>query len=181
MEDTPEIGAISEVPDWMLQDNKTSSAVALRELTHTMYEASFEGFLEKIANGMILKDVLIEDNRKFPEARYRTWIMKDPDRKRRYYEARAIGAGIVEDEMLRIADAVENPLEDVQRSALRIKTRQWLLQVWDRERYGEKRQVEVTKGPAMDENHLTQLAQRLIKLQRNPNGGYDAPDVIDVE
>ncbi len=60
--------------------------------------------------------------------------------------AKAVGAEAVEDELIRISDGrLEDggaSPDDVSRSQLRINTRKWLLQVWNRKRYGDVKTVE---------------------------------------
>lgn len=71
------------------------------------------------------------------------WIYQDEERKNRYYEARAIGAETVEDELLSIADGDGDGVpNEVQRDTLRIQTRKYLLGVWNRKRYGDTKTVD---------------------------------------
>lgn len=108
---------------------------------NTLFPMMFEGVLVKIAEGHALKTILNEDYRQ-PEYEYfLRWVMLDPQRKERYYEAQAIGAEVIASEMLDIADARDS-LEDVARSTLRINTRKWILGVWNRKRFGETKQID---------------------------------------
>ena len=145
----------------------------MRELTEQTYSNFFEHILDRVASGETLATIVNNDARGFDPARIRSWIRRDPERKARFDEAQSIGAGVIEDDLIRIADAEES-LEDVQRSTLRINTRWRLLAVWDRKRYGESKHLEVTnhKPPAADT--LEVLAERLQRL-RTPS-----TDVMDV-
>ena len=176
---TATMPAITDIPSWM--SAPTSHEVApltpqeMRELTEQTYSNFFEHILDKVAAGTPLATIVNNDARGFEAEKIRAWIRRDPERKARFAEAQSIGAGAIEDDLIRIADA-EGSLEDVQRSTLRINTRWRLLAVWDRKRYGESKHLEVTnnKPPAADT--LEVLAQRLQRL-RTPDNGTDVTDV----
>lgn len=115
-----------------------------KELMEMIFENLFERALEKIVMGQPLTQIIREDPRDIDIPKFMRWIHKDPQRQQRYLEAREIGGEMVADELLAIADAVDDPMEDVQRSTLRISTRKWLLAVWNRKRYGETKQLDIT-------------------------------------
>ena len=93
--------------------------------------------------GQPLRAALSTDPRNIDYARFLAWVMKDENRKDRYYEAQATGSEVVATQMLEIADASDT-MEDVQRSTLRINTRKWLMGVWNRKRFGEVKQIDQT-------------------------------------
>lgn len=115
-----------------------------RDLQQMTYNGFFERVLPDIASGATLPALCQQDPRGISPARFLSWIMRDPDRKRRYHEALKTNAEIVFSEIIEIADATHNPMEDVQRSTLKIKTRQWWLGVIDRERFGDIKKLDVT-------------------------------------
>ena len=101
----------------------------------------FERILLDIEKGMTLTAVIRNTTEREPDVHYhefRSWIFRNPKRLERFREAQVIGASYIEDEMIEIADAKDAPLEDVQRSKLRIDTRFKILAIQDRKRYGEK-------------------------------------------
>lgn len=114
-----------------------------RENEHTRFDNAYEGLLDKVRAGNPLSAAVEQDPRGLDYARLLVWIKADPEREQRFTAAKEIGAEVVEDQMLTIADATDL-MEDVQRSTLRINTRKWLLGVWNRKRYGETRQQETT-------------------------------------
>lgn len=138
------------LPNWLVPQTDVSHM----ELT---YENFFVTVIQRVTAGEPISRVIREDPRDIPVGEYLRWIHKDSQRKQAYYEARSIGAALVEDELTRIADAIDDPLEDVQRSTLRINTRKWLLGVWDRKRYGDIKQIEVNQQisitAALEEAH----------------------------
>ena len=151
------------------------------ELAEQIYEAFFEHVVIELSNGMPLKSIVKDDPRGIDTGKFRAWVYRDKDRLKRYKEARLIGAGAIEDEMIDIADATNNPLEDVSRSKLRIDTRKDLLKVWDRDTYGEHKRVEVTSHTEYDVDHLEQVQQRLRSMMKTAVIGYTNDDVVDVE
>ena len=130
-----------ELPNWLAIPASTSK----RELTEKQFEIFFETILNKLAQGINLKECLRDDQRDFDYTQLLRWIHKDPQRKSRYYEAQEIGSEMIAAEILEIADG-QDGLEDVQRSKLRIDSRQFLLKTWNRKRYGDVKTLEVNQN-----------------------------------
>lgn len=122
------------IPYWLLPQPKTDIGVYTEQ---TWYE-----ILQRVASGETIRS--IANDAHMPDYnRLLNWIHKDDGRRDEYYRAKEAGALLIEEQMLDIADAVDNEMEDVQRSALRINTRKWLLGVWNRKRYGESKQIDM--------------------------------------
>lgn len=118
----------------------------MRELEVQSFGIAFESVLETLAEGRSLDEFCRTYHTQLSPARFRTWIYRDRNRCNAYLAAKAVGAEAVEDELIRISDGVlvdgsASP-DDVSRSQLRINTRKWLLQVWNRKRYGDVKTVE---------------------------------------
>lgn len=151
-----------------------------RELRNITYSNFFEHILEDIAGGATLPTLCSLDPRGISPARFLAWILRDPDRKRRYHEALQTNAEIVFSEIIDIADAKHNPMEDVQRSTLKIKTRQWWLGVVDRERFGDIKKLDVTTKN-LDADQLktistAELKQMVISGEYRRVENDDQPD-----
>ena len=134
-----------ELPNWL----STPSSISKRELTEKQFEIFFETILNKLAQGINLKECLRDDQRDFDYTQLLRWIHKDPQRKSRYYEAQEIGSEMIAAEILEIADGVTSDggiPEDVQRSKLRIDSRQFLIKTWNRKRYGDVKTLEVNQN-----------------------------------
>jgi len=176
------IPAVVDLPDWLMveQPKTRRTNKEVRALAETTYESFFEVVLDKMVNGDTLKDIVREDARGIDEGKFRTWIMKDALRRTRYEEALEINSYAIEEEMLAIADAMDNPLEDVQRSTLKINTRKWVLGVRNKRRFGDVKKLEIEKSE-LPADHLSNLADRLTVLQKNARGGYTDPNIVDVE
>lgn len=93
-------------------------------------------------------------------------------------QAQAMAAPLIEDQMLNIADAINDngtmSMEDVQRTTIRINTRWKLLAVRNKQRYGNNQSIEV-KTTTMRADALEDLAGRLQSLRLQPAG-----EVVDV-
>ena len=151
-----------ELPSWMTQVPTTSvepSQAPKKELLEKQFEIFFETILDKISRGINLKEILRDDQRDFDYTQLLRWIHRDPQRKSRYYEAQEIGSEMIAAEILEIADAVDN-MEDVQRSKLRIDSRQFLIKTWNRKRYGDVKTLEVNQNISITAA-LEQANQRL--------------------
>lgn len=143
-----------ELPSWMTQ----VSTAPKKELLEKQFEIFFETILDKISRGINLKEILRDDQRDFDYTQLLRWIHRDPQRKSRYYEAQEIGSEMIAAEILEIADG--DGLEDVQRSKLRIDSRQFLIKTWNRKRYGDVKTLEVNQNISITAA-LEQANQRL--------------------
>lgn len=146
-----------ELPSWMTQV-PTTSVAPKKELLEKQFEIFFETILDKISRGINLKEILRDDQRDFDYTQLLRWIHRDPQRKSRYYEAQEIGSEMIAAEILEIADG--DGLEDVQRSKLRIDSRQFLIKTWNRKRYGDVKTLEVNQNISITAA-LEQANQRL--------------------
>lgn len=159
------------LPTWLVPDRATTLALKRENLLAT-YENAFDATLERmIEHSYSFYDAVRDDPRELEPAHFLAWVHKDEARKMRYYEAQAVAAEGVAQDMLRIADASDTA-EDVQRSTLKINTRKWLLGVWNRKRFGETKQIE--QNVTIDIGEAMAQAQQRVLASR---GG----DIIDVE
>lgn len=145
-----------ELPNWLSTPPTAQSN--RKELQEKQFEIFFETILDKISRGINLKEILRDDQRDFDYTQLLRWIHRDPQRKSRYYEAQEIGSEMIAAEILEIADG--DGLEDVQRSKLRIDSRQFLIKTWNRKRYGDVKTLEVNQNISITAA-LEQANQRL--------------------
>jgi len=71
--------------------------------------------------------------------------------------------------MIDIADGTSQDgliLNDTNRDALRISTRKWLLGVWNRDRYGEKKQIDM--GVTIDMGEIINEARARVENGKRP-------------
>lgn len=149
----------ASLPDWLSCGEVMS--LSTDEVLDIQYDSIFERILDKISSGITLKECLNDDVRKIEHAAFMKWINKNAKRKERYYEAQEVGSEMVASEIIDIADAKDNPFEDIQRSKLRIESRKFLLSVWNRKRFGEVKQVEIG-GSISVIDALNAANQRLV-------------------
>lgn len=141
------------------------------EIEQLVFEAVFQRFLDGISEGQPPKAIIANDPRNISYGRFIRWVRKDPARLERFEEAQELGTETLAADMIEIADAA-NSAEDVQRSALRVNTRWKLMQAWNRKRYGEKQQVDVTNTTTISiKNLLEQREQRLHQITNAPIEG----------
>lgn len=123
-----------------LPSNRSNST-----LVNQQFENMFEHILDEVSAGISIIETLRTDNRNIDPGMFFRWINRDPKRKQRFHEAQEIGSEVIAAEMVDIADA-KHSIEDVQRSTLRINTRKFLIQSWNRKRYGESKQIEINQS-----------------------------------
>ena len=171
---------VIDVPHWLMAEQPTlkRSPALLKKLTDETYSNFFETVLDRICTGMTFRDILQEDGRNIDPGKMMSWIKRDPQREQRYYDAQEVGMEMVSDEIIGIADATDNPMEDVQRSSLRIEARMKLLKTRHKRRYGDSKQLDISQQ-VISSDHLTSLASRLVALKQNNSGVY-SPDIVDV-
>ncbi|WP_029134370.1 hypothetical protein [Sedimenticola selenatireducens] len=108
----------------------------------------------------------------------RQWIHDDAERLTLYRDAQALGAELIEDQIMDISDGTDQPNgipNDIQRDALRVNTRKHLLEVWNRDRYGSRAKVEV--GLSIDLGPLIQEAR--YRVERSKGRTYDGEVLTD--
>ena len=107
-----------------------------KEVREHNLECLFERILDTVTEGGIATRAIVSDHNGFTPGEVMRWIRSDSKRLQRYREAQKDGSEVIADQMIGIADA-ENTAEDVQRSTLRIKTRQYVMEKNNKERYGQ--------------------------------------------
>ena len=169
-----------DAPAWLSPPPRSVAAPgndrskAVRDLEVQTWTIAFETILERMSEGVPF-DTICKEYPTPPAvaplspARVRAWIFSNERRRNAYNTAKAIGAEAVEDDLLRIADGLRPDgsasLDDVPRSQLRIQTRKWLLQVWNRDRYGDVKKVEQTTTTRLDASTVPtdELRSRLLR------------------
>ena len=133
------------------------------------FESLFEEFLDVICeNGLGVTQMFERDPRGPDLKRFIAWVVRDPRRKELYYEAQAVGAEVCAVEIPMIADAKDS-LEDSNRSSIRIDARKWQLKVWNRERFGDVKQIDQT------------VTVNLVEAMRDSQERLDRSRVVDVQ
>lgn len=102
-------------------------------------EWTWEEILRRVATGQSLFSISRDPTMPRDYASVMRWILADESRRALYYEAKAVAAEIIEEEMLDIADDVG---EAVDRSNVRLNTRKWLLAVRNKRRFETSTKVE---------------------------------------
>jgi len=148
------VAPVDDLPHWMQtpqlptpDDPHPTPSRQTHLLRHQTYANLFESSLERIMGGTPLTTIIANDPRGIQLGRFLFWINRDPTRKQRYEEACSIAAEAMAHELTAIADALDmdgSPLmEDVQRSALRMKSRTYLMEKWSPQRYGDSKRIQI--------------------------------------
>jgi hypothetical protein len=136
----------------------------LRKEQEQLYGIAFEHFLEGPSSGRPLDEMIAEYHTPIRASLFRAWIYRDENRKKAWLTAKALGAEAIEDEMVRIADGSNSPMETEARTKLRLDTRWRLMAVNNRGRYGDVKQIE-TRSTTVDASTLSssELRQRILQ------------------
>jgi hypothetical protein len=165
----------------------------LMALEQQNYEIAYELALEHIADGNSLTSFCNDYSQRtsalpnsipvsLSPTRFRTWIMRDHRRRKAFEAAKLIGADAIAESLTRISDGL-NPdgtpsMNDVGRSSLMVATRKWLLQVTNREKYGDVKRVDQTITSTTDLNSLSSADLKRLILRES---GIDAEDLADLD
>jgi len=161
---------LNTLPEWITAHLSQDEPVQLfprskeqRELKRLIYDTVFERFLDHISEGGLGTEFINSDPREIQYGDFLSWIHRDAEREARYEEAQRIGTAAMAEKVMLISDGIDNPMEDVQRSALRVATREKLMKAWNRKRYGDRQQVDVTNNTVISiKNLLEQRDQQLL-------------------
>jgi hypothetical protein len=113
-----------------------------------------------------------EDHRNINPGQMMHWILANPERKARYYHAQQTRAELISEDLLDIADGQED-FEDIDRQKLRINERRKQIAIWDRKRFGEVKQVDITSSISIS----SAIAEADKRLQNLP---FTLDNVTDV-
>ena len=165
------------LPDWLAPAVSYSTVIHSRrqikemqtQIENLTFESLFDDVLDVVREGRMLVNQMFENDPRAPSyARFISWVYRDESRRARYEEAQMVGAEVIKQDMLTIADASDS-LEDVNRSTLRINTRKWMLGVMDKKRFGDTKQIDQTVtinlGDAMREAQERLDRSRVVDVQ----------------
>lgn len=112
------------------------------QLSETVFDLVYEDALDRLMMGHPVEDIVGDHSRNRPDIKlsvphFLRWIKKDKNRKQQFDDAMEMGGHIRFNEMIRISDGVDNPMEDVARSTLRVNTRKLGLKAYSPKLFGE--------------------------------------------
>jgi hypothetical protein len=110
------------------------------------YEIIFPSVLDRLAEGYTLASIFKEDHRNLSAGVFLRWLNRDPERVKMYKEAKEVRSEMWSSKIIDIAEANENPLEDVARSKLKVDTYKFLMGADNRKAYGDTKTVEVNQS-----------------------------------
>ena len=130
---------------------------------------------EKIADGMSLRDICLEDGAPHRSTVFR-WLSQHPDFNDQYGRAREAQAELLADELMAISDDGQNDTyldEDgkqrtdhdvIARSKLRVDTRKWIASKLKPKVYGDRQQLDISGTLAITEASEEDLMAELLEL-----------------
>lgn len=130
---------------------------------------------EKIADGMSLRDICLEDGAPHRSTVFR-WLSQHPDFNDQYGRAREAQAELLADELMAISDDGQNDTyldEDgkqrtdhdvIARSKLRVDTRKWIASKLKPKVYGDRQQLDISGTLNITEASEEDLMAELVEL-----------------
>jgi len=114
-------------------------------LAHFNYEIAFETVLERMMEKVSFINAVREDHRNINPGSMMHWILANPERKARYYQALETRAELLSEEIISIADGVDT-MEDIDRSKFRCAEYRKQMANWNRKRFGDVKQIDMTQS-----------------------------------
>ena len=189
----PWLQALPSTPDTDLQSHldPPTPSLSLAEIARIKlndqldtFEALFEPALDALSGGTSITLFLSFDHRAPHPGRFMRWIKADPQRYKRYLEAREIAAELISNDIVGIADGKDNPLEDVQRSKLRVDARKLVMAYDAKERFTTTTKVDISGHQTIDITAAMapalERAKEMTRLARERMAALPSPLVQDV-
>lgn len=172
------------MPDWLSADTSQSlpaypTTPEDRLLQQTIYLSLFETSLDAICEGIDLQQFINRDPRGINYGKFVRWILKDPERKSRYYEAQAIMAEILMSRasLASMGELNENGIpNEVPRDTLIVNTAKWMMGVYNRQRFGDIKQVDINSTTTVNVRSLLEVREAKLAQLTSIKG-----EIIDVE
>ena len=150
-----------------MDEKKVPSNINKKELQKEMFANIFEHVVDKLTSGIPLHKAIQNDIRPISLSLFLKWIHRDDDLRARYEEAQKFGAEVLAAEILEISDSVQDDSE-IQMAKLRIDARKHLTKVWNKEKYGDTKNVNITGSFSMLEV-LKEARGRVIDVSHVEN------------
>lgn len=135
------------LPDWLTSLPPTDDMLPRypitkdqRELEQMTFLALFERVVEGLEAGNPVSRIVRDDPRQVDLGRFMGWIRRDSTRQSRFDEAKINGMLVLEDKLLEIAEGADS-VEDVTRSKLKVDTIKFIMQSWNKRRYGQEKET----------------------------------------
>lgn len=154
------------------------------DTTQEYNEWTWEEILTRVSEGQLLRHICNDTTMPPDAGRLMRWIMKDPKRKERYYEAQDASAELLAEDAYRAAEGKdkngEYNMDDTQRSTLKVNTLKWMAGVRNRARFGDIKQVEQKVTLDISEA-MSKAQERVVNLRNTVLIENDEQKVIDSE
>ncbi len=120
-----------------------AAARTRRDLQYIQFGHAFESIMESIAGGATLTNAIRDWPIELDQGMFVAWINRSSTRLTAYREAKELRSETWAGKIIEVADGVDNAMEDVARSRLKIDTYKWLMSADNRKVYGETKTIDV--------------------------------------
>lgn len=113
-------------------------------LEQTQYEIVFQTVIEQMCEGITLTAALQSFPHDISRGKFRQWITKDPSRRQLLDEAEKLLGECLFDDFVELNRKIGEDLMDIESFKVKSQNLKWLLQVYNKKRFGETKQVDAT-------------------------------------
>lgn len=159
------------LPDWLssaptekqqTELTKFPRTRAHLELEQLVFSNFFESFIDEVVTGANPIDIVKKDPRGIDIGRFMRWIHKNPEKYTEFKDAQKIASELLVYQSDSIAEGLDSP-EDIERSKLKLKQNEFKIKNWNKERYGDSKQVDVNVSTVINVRKL--IDDREIQLK----------------
>ena len=145
LEQSPATDNLLTTPDLSTDEHPLAVSFARHAaemaLAHSTYEIIFDDTLSQLSGAKTLIDIVDDYNdthsTRINADHFRKWILSDKARKAQWNAANELGSYAYLDKSIRIAEGRDNPMEDVARTAIRVKQHMIAAKVYNRKVFGD--------------------------------------------
>ena len=133
-------------------------------LEQTQYEIVFQTVIEQMCEGITLTAALQSFPHDIRRGKFRQWVTKDPNRRQLLDEAEKLLGECLFDDFVELNRKIGDDLMDIESFKVKSQNLKWLLQVYNKKRFGETKQIEVG-GNISITDALAQAQARVINAE----------------
>jgi hypothetical protein len=136
------------LPDWLAPSPPESQRRSKpeRELERTQFEIALDFILGKMSEGLFLASAVREYPIELDYGRLLAWIMRDPERKQRYYEAQELGNEFIVAKVMDMDGSQSIIPEEVNLARLNFDKVKWHSAIVNKRRYATTQQIEINQN-----------------------------------
>lgn len=166
-DEIPRVEIVSpELPEWLLPTSPPSPRTSKEALAleHAQYEIVFDTVMERMGEGVTMTAALQEFPHDIKRGKFRSWVMKDPARRELLEEAEKLLGDCLFEDFVEMNRKTGEDLIDLEAFKIKSQNLRWLLQVYNRKRFGDKQAISMEVNQTISITGALQDAERRLQM-----------------